>query len=68
MSGPMILTAYDVTRLAKMLEAITEATRKHEVRLDAYGQLDLAVTDSTTVHVRWDANDEQYLIDDRVGS
>ena len=68
MSGPLILNASDVQRLSDMLAAISAATRQHQIRLDAYGQLDLMVTNQTTVHVRWDVEAEQYVIDDRVGS
>ena len=68
MSAPLVLTPWQVARLAEALEQLTKTTLNTRVRIDAYGAIPLRIGDDATLDVRWDEESRQYVIDDRVGS
>lgn len=67
MSAPFCMRADQLRRFARFLDDVSAATTAHQVRAGAYGSIDVDV-DGTAVSVRWDADLEQYVTDDRVGS
>lgn len=67
MSAPLKLNSAQLRRLSDFLEALTEATNEETVRLGAYGSVSVSV-DGVALDVQWDDEQDQYVIDDRVGS
>lgn len=65
MSTPLVLDTNQLKRLAEALDELSRTTRRTEVRLDAYGTLDIAI-DGNTLHVTWD-EDRGYIVSDRTG-
>lgn len=67
MTAPFVLTPRQARSLSDALYSLTDMTRQTGVRIDAYGAVTLRLGDST-IDTRWDEEDRQYVIDDRVGS
>ena len=66
MSGSLSLSALDLQSLGGFLDDISEATRQHGVQLAPYGRSELE-GNGTHISFTWDAEKDQYVLDDRVG-
>ena len=68
MSAPLKMTPREVQLLAEALTQFTQTTRSTGVRFDSYESARLRVSDESTLDVRWDDEEHEYVIDDQVGS
>lgn len=62
----MKLGVSQLRRLTCFLEALTQTRRDHDVRLDAFGPV-VATLDGNSIEITWDAELDEYVIDDQVG-
>ena len=62
------MTPREVQLLAEALTEFTQTTRSTGVRFDSYESARLRVSDESTLDVRWDDEEHEYVIDDQVGS
>jgi len=67
MSAPFEIDSDGLANLAAFMVSITLATINTGVRVDFYGEA-AVVVDDTTIRIRWNADQEKYVIADRVGS
>jgi hypothetical protein len=65
-SAPLKLDSDQLRALADFLAAITEATKKHGVRIDSHQAASCAIGDNT-LNVRWDEENSRYVVDDYAG-
>lgn len=68
MSARVVMNSEQLDRLGAALAQLTKAALSLNVRFDAYGPIDLVVIGAGTVHVRWDQDQKQYVVDEQVGS
>ena len=67
MTAPLRLTQDDLERLAIFLGALTAASLDHDCTITGINTVQVRVTPLVDLAIVWDAENEQYVIDDMSG-